>query len=128
MAYYRKTKIFPGMHTVVIKKAILERSPWVANSLMKAYQASKDACYNLRSKMAALGGSSTIWMYDGIKEQSDLFQDDPYQFGVEPNKNMLDVLAGYLLKEGMISKKPDLGSLFARNTTSSHGHGNIAPN
>lgn len=117
MAYYQKTKIFPGMHTVVIKKEILERSPWVANSLMKAYQESKDACYNLRSKLAEFGGSSIVWMYDNIKEQSEFFGEDPYQFGVGPNKNMLDTLAGYLFREGMISKKPDIGSLFVKSTT-----------
>ena len=118
MTYYQKTKIFPGMHTVVIKKEILDRSPWVANSLMKAYQESKEACYDLRSRLAEFGGSSMVWMYEGIKEQSELFQQDPYQFGVGPNKNMLEVLAGYLLKEGMISKIPDISSLFSKSTTS----------
>ena len=62
-----------------------------------------------------------VWMFENIREQSEIFQQDPYQFGVGPNKNMLEVLAGYLFKEGMISKKPDIGSLFSKSTTSIYG-------
>jgi 4,5-dihydroxyphthalate decarboxylase len=36
-AYYRKTRIFPIMHTVAIKRSVYEKNPWVAMSLYKAF-------------------------------------------------------------------------------------------
>src|SRR5438309_2028629 len=39
--YYRRTKIYPIMHTIVIRREIFERDPWVALSLYKAFCAAK---------------------------------------------------------------------------------------
>ena len=40
--YYKRTKIFPIMHVLVIRKDVYERHPWVARSLYKAFCEAKD--------------------------------------------------------------------------------------
>ena len=45
--YYRRTKIYPIMHTVVIRRDIYERDPWVALSLYKALCRAKEYAYQL---------------------------------------------------------------------------------
>src|SRR5262249_51944256 len=42
--YYRRTKIFPIMHTVVIKREVYDANPWVAQALYKAFSRAKDIC------------------------------------------------------------------------------------
>ena len=42
MEYYKRTRIFPIMHTVVIRRDVHERHPFVASALYTAFQQSKD--------------------------------------------------------------------------------------
>jgi 4,5-dihydroxyphthalate decarboxylase len=39
--YYRRTKLFPIMHLIVVRNKILEKHPWVAGNLLKAFELSK---------------------------------------------------------------------------------------
>src|SRR5438132_1162716 len=41
----RRVGLFPIMHTLLVKNAVLEREPWVAMSLYNAWMDSKRACY-----------------------------------------------------------------------------------
>ena len=50
--YYRRTKIYPIMHTVVIRNDVYQRDPWVALSMYKALCRAKEHAYHLLADMA----------------------------------------------------------------------------
>lgn len=113
--YYRRTKIFPIMHVLAIKNEILERSPWVAQSIMQAMQKSKQIAYETRDKLAPQNGSINIWN-DGLRDQYEVFGEDPFPYGLDVNMHTLETWASYLRKQGYITKKPDIRSMFAKGT------------
>ena len=42
--YFRKTKIFPIMHIIGIRRELVEKNPWLAVSVFKAFIKAKQIC------------------------------------------------------------------------------------
>lgn len=52
--YYEKTKIFPIMHVIALKRDLYEANPWIARSLTKAFAQSLDVAYEALDERSAL--------------------------------------------------------------------------
>ena len=107
--YYRRTGIFPVMHTVVIKKSILERHPWVAANLLQAFRESKALCYQ---RAADPRRYPLAWIAELREEQIELLGDDPWPFSLEENRLPLETVLRYGVEVGLVREPPKLESLF----------------
>ena len=107
--YYRKTGIFPIMHTVVIKHAILDRDPWVAVSLLQAFQRSKELCYRRLKDPRNL---ALVWAGDLRQQQEALFGPDPWPYNLDDNRPALEAIVRYAFDQGLITKTPRIEELF----------------
>jgi 4,5-dihydroxyphthalate decarboxylase len=109
--YYRRTRIFPIMHLVVVRRDIYERHPFVAESLYRAFCQAKDL--SLR-KMRYLGALRYMlpWMTAEIEEIDDVFGGDPWPYGIEPNRATLEALVLYLAEQGLIAAAIPIDDLF----------------
>jgi 4,5-dihydroxyphthalate decarboxylase len=109
--YYRRTKIFPIMHLVVIRNDVYERHPFVATSLYKAFNAAKDRAWE---KMRFSGTLRYMlpWLPDDIEEIDDLFGGDCWPYGIEPNRPTLEALVGYMAEQGLIPEPIPVEKLF----------------
>ena len=112
--FFRRTKIFPIMHTLVIKREIYERHPWVASSLYKAFCQAKEASYRILgpNRDHLTGG----WLDVALAEERGILGDDPWPYGLEANRNTIETLMQYLHEQGLISSKLPVEELFAKNT------------
>ncbi|MFQ6011377.1 MAG: hypothetical protein ACE5KG_04310, partial [Nitrososphaerales archaeon] len=111
--YYQKTGMFPAMHTVVVKRELVDRNPSLPSLLMAAYQKAKELTLSNRQAFIRQGGSSVVWLGEAIGEQSRLMGEDPFPYGLKANEKWIDKFLGYLVMEGLIQKKPEISSLFA---------------
>jgi 4,5-dihydroxyphthalate decarboxylase len=113
--YYRRTKIFPIMHTVVIRRDVYEQDPWVALSMYTALCAAKDRCCRLLletgSPKATFG-----WLQAIIEEEQAVFGTDWYPYGVEPNRPSLEALLQYNHEQGLTPRRISVDELFAPST------------
>lgn len=110
--YYRRTRLFPVMHTVVIRREIYEREPWVATSLYKAFEHAKAVCYEWLTDEGALK-CSLPWFLPKIVEQWRFFGCDPYAYGVEPNRRLLETVTRYSFEQGLTHRKLSVEEIFA---------------
>ena len=110
--YYRKTGVFPIMHTMVIKEDLYQSSPWLAQSVYKAMEESKRLCLE---EMQFTGAMRYMlpWLYDDLDEIGGVFgSNDPWPYGVEANATILSTLQGYLVQQGFMREARPLEELF----------------
>jgi 4,5-dihydroxyphthalate decarboxylase len=112
MDYYRRTKIFPVMHLVVIRRDIYEKHPFAATSLFSAFCEAKAIAYR---KMRELGTLRYMlpWMAAELDEIDQVFGGDPWPYGIEPNRPSLEALVQYLADQALIEKPVPVEQLFA---------------
>jgi 4,5-dihydroxyphthalate decarboxylase len=109
--YYKRTGIFPIMHTTAIKQEIVERYPWVPASLYQAFEKAKAAAYK---RMENPRRVPLAWFRHALEEQEALLGKDPWVYGLgEANRKNLEALMQYSAEQGFIGGKIPLEKLFA---------------
>ena len=116
--YYRRTGIFPPMHTVVIRRDVYAKNPWVAQSLAKAFTAAKAKAYALYDQTAALP-AMVPWLVAGLEEARREMGDDWWPYGLEPNRKALETFLRYHHEQGLSKRRFAPEELFARETLAS---------
>ena len=111
MESYRRTRVFPIMHLVAMRRDVYERNPFIAKSLYKAMTDAKNIALK---KMRDLG--TLRYMLPGmaaeLDEIDDVFGGDPWPYGIEPNRPTLEALVRYLAEQSLIKAPIPLDELF----------------
>lgn len=113
--YFRRTGIYPIMHTVVIRRDVYDRDPWVALNLYKALCQSKDHCYRLLTETGS-PKSSFAWLQPMIEEEKAIIGEDWYPYGIERNRASLEALLQYTHEHGLTDRRLQIADLFAPST------------
>ncbi|MBI3091379.1 MAG: ABC transporter substrate-binding protein [Candidatus Tectomicrobia bacterium] len=113
--YFKRTGIFPIMHTLVIRNDILERHPWVAANLYKAFQESKARCLEAMYFSGAL--PYTIpWLIPAIEEGRQVLGEDPWPYGVRASRATLEALVQYSCEQQLSARKMEVEEIFVPST------------
>ena len=115
MEYFRRTRIFPLMHVIVIRMPVYSENPWVAQTLFKAFCEAKDLCLSQLHDSNILR-ISLPWTVAEYEETRQLMSEDYWPYGFAANRRELEILHSYLLEQGLIKAKLELEKLFAPNT------------
>ena len=113
--YYRRTKLFPIMHTIVIRRDVYHANPWVAQSLYKAFTSAKARAYELYNQTAALP-AMVPWLTAQIEETRREMGADWWPYGLEANRAVLDTFLRYHHEQGLSKRRLAPEELFARET------------
>lgn len=110
ISYFTRTRIFPIMHVLGIKREIVEKHPWVPLNLFHAFNEAKDLAMR---RMVNPRIVPLAWYREAWEEQESLLGSDPWQYGMTlDNVNQLTKLVGYSHEQGMIRREISLDELF----------------
>jgi 4,5-dihydroxyphthalate decarboxylase len=113
--YYRKTKIFPTMHIIAIRRELYEENRWVAQSLYKAFLIAQREAYEQLHDMAALK-TMLPWLVRHVEDTERLMGLDFWPYGLEPNLHTLDTFLRYHHEQGLSKRRLAPKDLFAPET------------
>ena len=111
IAYFQKTGIYPVNHCVVIKNAILDAEPWVAEELFNAFKNAKSSYLARLDKGLDLSPADEAAIGLGRAVGGD-----PFPFGVNANRKALEAIVQFAFEQQVIPKIPSLEVLFTPNT------------
>jgi len=113
--YYRRTKIFPIMHTVVIRREVYDENPWVAQSLMKAFTLAQREIYADMHETGALK-FMLPWLLHHVEETEKIMGKDYWPYGFQPNRAVLETFLRYHHEQGLSKPRLKPEELFAPET------------
>jgi 4,5-dihydroxyphthalate decarboxylase len=111
-AWFERTGVFPMMHTLVVREALLDRHPWIAESLVKAFEQAKRWCLE-QMRFSGTSRYTLPWLHADLEEVDELFGGDPWPYGLEPNRAALETLLCFLEDQRFLARAPALETLFA---------------
>jgi 4,5-dihydroxyphthalate decarboxylase len=114
-AYFERTGMFPIMHTVVVKASLLERHPWIAQSLTKAFTAAQKIAYADLCDTTALK-AMLPWLVAHVEATRQAMGADYWPYGIERNRANLDTFLRYSHEQGLSPRRLQPEELFASST------------
>jgi 4,5-dihydroxyphthalate decarboxylase len=109
-AFYRKTGIFPIMHVLGIRQDVVDKYPWVAVNMYRAFQEAKAIAMQ---RMVNPRIVPLAWYREAWEEQEQVLGHDPWEYGLtDKNRHVLESLIGFAHEQGLISRPIPLDQLF----------------
>jgi 4,5-dihydroxyphthalate decarboxylase len=114
-AYARRSGIFPIIHTVVMRRELYERHPWMASTLLQAFERAKQVG-QVRLANDGLFALGLPWLRHDLEELPRLFGGDWYPYGLQANRAALETMARYATEQGLTPHLLAVDELFAPET------------
>jgi 4,5-dihydroxyphthalate decarboxylase len=107
--YYAKTGIYPINHTVVVRRTLVEKHPWIALNLYSAFAAARAEVLRAGSTALASHFETGVIGEDVRKALAT----DPMAYGVKATRKVLETIADYVHAQGLTDRRVKIEELFA---------------
>lgn len=109
--WYRRTRLFPIMHTLGIRKELAQRHPWLAGAVTKAFEKSKALALARLSDTSATK-ITLPFVEEQLRAARTLMGTDYWSYGFAENEHVLDRFLEQHYREGLSSRRLEARELF----------------
>lgn len=114
--YYERTRIFPIMHIIAIKRGVLDENPWVARNLLTAFETARDRSV-FRAKEVTASRFPVPWLADAAEKWARKFGVDYFPYGIESNRHTLEAFLRWTCEQGIARRRLEVEELFPPGLT-----------
>jgi len=101
--YFQRTKIWPIMHLMTMKRSIADKHPWVGRNLYNAFLESKQRSVERLVDMS-VSRYPLPWGSAHARRVRDLLDGDPFPFGIDENRASIEQMLLYAFQQGIAHK------------------------
>jgi hypothetical protein len=113
--YYRRTRIFPIMHAVVVKRELASEHPEVVRAIYQGFCEAKDEM--AREYISGMTFNNMKVMLPGLSaligENRDLLGEDWWPYGITTNRAAIDAILRYHYEQGLTERRFAIEDVFA---------------
>lgn len=113
--YFKRTRIFPIMHLVGVRRQLAERHPWLPGAVFKAFEQSKMIAFE---KLADTSSTKVTlpFVEERLMEARTLMGEDFWSYGVASNRTTLETFLRHHHSQGLSSRLVAVEELFHPGT------------
>jgi 4,5-dihydroxyphthalate decarboxylase len=113
--YFARTGIFPIMHIVGVRRALVERQPWLPAAVLKAFEQAKAVALARLSDTSATK-VTLPFVEEQLKRTRDLMGADFWSYGVAGNRKVLEAFLRHHHAQGLSARQVAVDELFHPTT------------
>jgi len=117
--YYRRTRIFPIMHMVGVRRTIAERHPWLPAAVLKAFTEAKAVALARLSDTSATK-VTLPFVEEQLKAARALMGEDFWSYGVASNRHVIEAFLRHHHGQGLSPRPLAVEELFHPSTVEGH--------
>ena len=106
--YYRRTRIYPGHHVIVLRRPFAERHPAAVGAIFRAFV----RAYAVSEHHHRVLHETSPWILVDLEEQSRLMGPDYRPYGYQENRAMVAAFCDEQFAQGLIPEPLDPDALF----------------
>jgi len=109
--YYGRTGIYPIMHLLGVRKALLEQHPWVAGNVVKAFEEAKNLA---AADLIDIAAPKVMlpFLAEHLEALQSLLGEDIWPYGLEKNRVVLETFLRHHHAQGLSERLVSIEELF----------------
>ena len=113
--YFRRTGIFPIMHTVVLKRELATERPDIVRAVYQGFCDAKTVTSEHLLKGMTFNNMAVMlpWTTNLVDEDRTLMGDDWWPYGMEANRTAVDAILRYHHEQGLTDRRFTCEDIFA---------------
>lgn len=112
--YYKRSGVFPIMHTVAVTRKLAEEQPEIVKAVYQGFCDAKQAAAGLYTQGMTFNNMAIMvpWLTKLIGENRDLFGQDQWPYGLAANRKAIDAVLRYHNEQGLTRRRFSVEEIF----------------
>ena len=113
--YFRRTRVFPIMHAVAVRRELADARPELLPQLVSLYERAKALAYE-DLEISGVLKTTLPWATHEFEETRKLMGDDYWPYGIKANRKELELVMRYVAEQGLAKRRVRVEEIFHPST------------